>query len=157
MSQTYLMHHGILGQKWGIRRFQNKDGSLTSAGKERIQSTLASSGKEIATMTKEMSKSANTMSKYFQKRATQYDEKKYNASRRKARNEMAKLSNKELQDIITRQNLERQYLDYMTDKELIHKGAKKVSNILDACGTAITLVGSTVTTAAAIMALKQKI
>lgn len=30
-----LEHHGILGMKWGIRRFQNKDGSLTSAGKKR--------------------------------------------------------------------------------------------------------------------------
>ena len=30
-----LYHHGILGQKWGVRRFQNKDGSLTSAGKKR--------------------------------------------------------------------------------------------------------------------------
>ena len=34
-SQDYLEHHGILGQKWGIRRFQNKDGSYTNAGKER--------------------------------------------------------------------------------------------------------------------------
>ena len=30
-----LVHHGILGQKWGIRRFQNPDGSLTEAGKIR--------------------------------------------------------------------------------------------------------------------------
>lgn len=30
-----LAHHGILGQKWGIRRFQNKDGSLTIDGKKR--------------------------------------------------------------------------------------------------------------------------
>lgn len=30
-----LVHHGILGMKWGIRRYQNKDGSLTSAGKKR--------------------------------------------------------------------------------------------------------------------------
>ena len=34
-SDAYLEHHGILGMKWGVRRFQNKDGSLTSAGKKR--------------------------------------------------------------------------------------------------------------------------
>jgi len=30
-----LMHHGILGQKWGVRRYQNPDGSLTEEGKAR--------------------------------------------------------------------------------------------------------------------------
>ncbi len=32
---TYLMHHGIKGQKWGVRRYQNEDGTLTEAGKAR--------------------------------------------------------------------------------------------------------------------------
>jgi hypothetical protein len=35
MKNVWLAHHGIVGQKWGVRRFQNKDGSLTSAGKQR--------------------------------------------------------------------------------------------------------------------------
>jgi len=35
MNKTYLVHHGIKGQRWGIRRYQNEDGSLTPAGRKK--------------------------------------------------------------------------------------------------------------------------
>lgn len=41
-----LYHHGILGMKWGVRRFQNKDGSLTTSGKKRYRDDDDKSGEE---------------------------------------------------------------------------------------------------------------
>ena len=36
MEQNSLNHSGVRGQKWGVRRYQNKDGTLTNAGEKRV-------------------------------------------------------------------------------------------------------------------------
>ena len=55
----YLAHHGILGQKWGIRRYQNADGSLTAEGQRRygVYSSHKKTADKFNSMTKQMEKS----------------------------------------------------------------------------------------------------
>ena len=48
VSNDVLMHHGIKGQRWGVRRFQNEDGGLTPRGKARYESNSGMSNTQHA-------------------------------------------------------------------------------------------------------------
>lgn len=65
-----LYHHGILGQRWGIRRYQNADGSLTRAGKKHIQQIEK---KDVKWANKNYDKITSKAYKQSQKELSQYD------------------------------------------------------------------------------------
>lgn len=53
-----LMHYGVLGMKWGVRRYLNKDGSLTSSGRKRVSNKYKT---EISKADKDLQKQHNKM------------------------------------------------------------------------------------------------
>ena len=69
MNYEYLEHHGILGQKWGVRRYQNADGSYTAEGAKRRKYEKAQTKIESASATvgfkraKQLAKSGDNKSK----------------------------------------------------------------------------------------------
>lgn len=66
--EEYIAHYGIKGQKWGVRRFRNEDGSLTAEGKRRARKEYRADNKEAFEKGKQATLSA---------RAADYAEKRY--------------------------------------------------------------------------------
>ena len=62
-SDLYLAHHGIKGMHWGVRRYQNPDGSYTAEGKKRYSNTIAAKNEKDARL-KDYTKAANKRSEY---------------------------------------------------------------------------------------------
>ena len=60
--ENELYHHGVKGQRWGVRRYQNSDGSLTDAGKKRVAKLNA----KINKADKKAIESFNSSKKHFQ-------------------------------------------------------------------------------------------
>lgn len=107
MDNNEIAHHGILGMKWGVRRYQNKDGSLTPAGKRRIQ-------------TGEIKKTTETSTSS-------------GSNHKKSINEM---SDTELKDKISRLELEKKYRDLSSSSERakISKGKAFVMDVFERSG-----------------------
>lgn len=110
MNNNELTHHGILGMKWGVRRYQNKDGSLTPAGKRRVKT-----GEIDKTPNSAVSSATST------------------TSRQKSVKEM---SDSELRDKISRLELEKRYKDLSKSSELTKtkKGRAFVMDVLEKSG-----------------------
>jgi hypothetical protein len=62
-----LYHHGIKGQRWGIRRYQNKDGSLTPAGIRKLEKFQKRENAALDYRVKELSKNRDKASAAYDK------------------------------------------------------------------------------------------
>ena len=105
MSSNELTHHGIKGMRWGVRRYQNKDGSLTKAGR-----------KKMAKLDKEYSKLTG-------------QNRNRNRNTESPNTRLSKMTDDEIRTRINRINLERDYLDLINNQDSINKQSEGKSFI----------------------------
>ena len=152
MNNAELYHHGVKGQRWGIRRYQNKDGSLTAYGKKRYAKELAKLEAEKKRV-RQYEQTAKKMSKLDdmrkdldeRKKALKPDDTPEPVKQQKVQSvpqkrKLSELSNEEIQAKIDRMNLENKYkelaqarIDAVSKKE-VSKGRKFAEEVLTNAG-----------------------
>ena len=175
MESSTLQHHGIIGMKWGVRRYQNKDGSLTSAGKRRAASQRTSdmSDEELTAKIKRhnLEKAYDKIEKESGKNSKVEKTKKVldassnlvnqakslsKTSQPKPKMDLSSMTDQQLRERINRANLERQYNDlFGSEAATVSKGKKFVNNTLDVAGTVLAIGSSSLGIALAIKDLKK--
>ena len=140
-----LRHHGIKGQKWGVRRFQNKDGSLTPNGKKRYG---ADDYKNTLDKVNSAGKIVDEVRKYNNSAQKSSDPD----MERRIRKSINNMSDKELQQRVQRLNMEDNYTRMMMHRENLEKGESFVNKALNISTTALQGAATALTIA---MILKQ--
>ena len=163
---TELYHWGIKGMKWGVRRYQNKDGSLTEVGKRRLNASNMGrkpdkqitadqvdpnkwvkddfrNSKKLLDETRNMSTSIKNANENAIKKSKE----------RRPKMDLSNMSDKEMRDAVNRKLLEKQYIDMFSEKN-VSKGREFVSNLMDVFGTATGIASSALAIALTIKELR---
>lgn len=115
MDNNYLQHHGILGMKWGVRRYQNKDGSLTAAGRKRVAKLDA----EREALTGKKSSSGDSAPKKRTIHDVPDDELRKMVERRRMENDYLSLT-KHIQELTPKRvSKVKRFVNYMADKVIV--------------------------------------
>lgn len=166
--EEIITHHGIKGMRWGIRRYQNEDGSLTPAGKKRYSSDESDSEKKESTLSRALDPTVKTGKdkapiSIVEKTMKEAGNITTNTSAvldsvnriknaGKSKDSAAKsMSDQELRDIINRIELERRY-DSLSQPEM-SKGKTYVNETLKTIGSITSIVGSVAAIASTIKQL----
>lgn len=163
MDKKQLNHSGIKGMKWGIRRFQNKDGSLTPEGKKRYDreiSELSEKKKKNykadpnkwATDDLRSSKKVVDEASNLTNRLKTATDSSINKSKKKTL-DLSSMSDQQMRNEINRALLERQYNDMFAPAK-VSRGKEIASKTLDVVGTVLGVSGSALGIALAIKELK---
>ena len=164
--ENELYHHGIKGMKWGVRRYQNSDGSLTAAGKKRYDRDIRENDarkkenrikidgpdadrwvKEDLRRSKATIDSASSM---VNQAGRMLD---INYKKKQSKIDLSNMTDKQLRDRINRSNLEKQYID-MFAPETTSKGRRYAKAVLETAGTVLAFGSSALGIALSIKELK---
>ena len=144
--ENELMHWGIKGMKWGVRRYQNKDGSLTPAGKKRYDKEMAKL-KEEEKIAKNKLRTQAKLNKLDEKRkeieALKSGKPISKSTKQHSKPSVKDMSDEELRQTVNRLLMEQQYAKL--NPQQVSAGQKFVKKVMnDVVAPAATEVGKNV-------------